>query len=47
MLNVRNCTVGLHTPYSVIASNINFITDLANKENDQKLNQKLNRKNEE
>ena len=34
--------------YSVIASNINFITDLANKENDQKLDKKLNRtKNDE
>lgn len=32
--------------YSVIASNINFITDLANKENDQKLNKKLNRTTE-
>ncbi|EIA1494017.1 hypothetical protein ACA877_000236 [Vibrio alginolyticus] len=29
--------------YSVIASNINFITDLANKENGQKLDEKLNR----
>lgn len=33
--------------YSVIASNINFITDLANKENDQKLNKKLNRTTED
>jgi hypothetical protein len=29
--------------YSVIASNINFITDLANKENEAKLNKKFNR----
>lgn len=33
--------------YSVIAANINFITDLANKENDRKLNKKLNRTTED
>ncbi|EHR1002451.1 hypothetical protein MH171_003529 [Vibrio parahaemolyticus] len=33
--------------YSVIASNINFITDLANKENEQKLNKKFNRTTDE
>ncbi|MBW3528642.1 hypothetical protein KO533_19010 [Shewanella sp. NKUCC05_KAH] len=33
--------------YSVIASNINFITDLANKENGQKLEKKLKRTTED
>jgi hypothetical protein len=44
-LSVLLCLVyaQLFCIYSVIASNINFITDLANKENAQKLNNKLNR----